>query len=601
MSEQSHVFFEEHHKVDFCVVGGGMAGLTAAIAAARNGARTVLIHDRPVLGGNASSECRVHVRGAERGNKIPHMRETGILEELRLENLYRNPQRSFSMWDLVLYEKARLQEHLTVLLNCSCFDAVVEDGRIQVVKGWQLTTQIVHTVEAEYFADCSGDAVLAPLTGAEYRVGRESSREFDESIAPAEADNRTMGMTCLFQTREHDHPQPFEPPEWAETYEKCEDIPGSAKHKKWWKMGYWWIELGGDENSGIENTEETRDALLRILFGVWDHIKNRCTESEQAANWALDWVQFLPGKRESRRYVGDKILTQGDIEDEGRFEDTVAYGGWAMDDHHWAGFRCVALGEPPTVYYPTPSPYGIPYRTLYSRNIDNLFVAGRVASCTHAAFSSTRVMGTGCSQGQAVGTAAALACREHLSSPSDVGQNIERLQQLLLQQDCYLPRVPLRLPALVTESALESSRGDPEPVRDGWNRQIDEDPHAWSAGINDWIAYRFASQTCIERVILTLDSGMDQDIQLSYHALYPQQLNSPPEVMPKAFRVEGYANGEWCEIYQDTNNHQRHIDIPVHQEFEAVSFVLEQTWGAEASRIYQFYVLPEDEKQRQPS
>jgi hypothetical protein len=191
----------ETHDVDFCVVGGGMAGLTAAVAAARHGAKVLLMQDRPVLGGNASGECRVHICGADRHNRLQNLRETGLLEELRLENLYRNPNRVFSIWDTILYETCRYQDGLTVLLNCTCLDGEASGGRIRSVTGWQLTTQTRHTVRARIFADCSGDGVLAPLTGAAHRVGREARGEHDEPGAPPEADRLTMGMSILFQTR----------------------------------------------------------------------------------------------------------------------------------------------------------------------------------------------------------------------------------------------------------------------------------------------------------------------------------------------------------------------------------------------------------------
>ncbi|MCX5758632.1 MAG: FAD-dependent oxidoreductase [Candidatus Hydrogenedentes bacterium] len=403
-------FHEDTHEVDFCVVGGGMAGMCAALAAARHGAKVVLVQDRPVLGGNASSECRMHICGADR-HKLPHLRETGILEELRLENANRNPNSNHSVWDLILYEKVRFAPNITLLLNCSCLDAVMDGSRIECVRGWQLTTQTYHTIRAKIFADCSGDAVLAPLTGAEFRVGHEARAEYGESIAPETADRRTMGMTCLFQAREHGTPQPYEPPEWIYRFDRDEDLPYGAKGHKWFQMGYWWVELGGEDDS-IANTESLRDELLKTALGVWDHIKNRGDHG--AENWALEWIQFLPGKRESRRYVGGHVLTQSDIEAEGRFDDVVAYGGWTMDDHHPAGFRAVKIGAPATIFHPAPSPYGIPYRCLYSRNVTNLMFAGRCVSVSHVALSSTRVMGTGCSMGQAVGTAAALALAKGL-------------------------------------------------------------------------------------------------------------------------------------------------------------------------------------------
>lgn len=167
------------------------------------------------------------------------MRETGILEELRLENLYRNPQRSFSVWDTILYEKLRYEPNITLLLNCSCFDAKVSDDRIVSVTRWQTTTQTFHTVYASVFADCSGDAILAPLSGALYRMVRESREEYGESYALPVADSRTMGMSCMFQARQFEREVPFIPPSWAYKFDSCSDLPGGINSHKWLEMGYW--------------------------------------------------------------------------------------------------------------------------------------------------------------------------------------------------------------------------------------------------------------------------------------------------------------------------------------------------------------------------
>lgn len=582
---------EVKHKTDFCVVGGGMAGLTAAIAAARHGAKVVLMHERPVLGGNASSECRVHICGADVHNRYKNMRETGILEELRLDNLRMNRQRSHSIWDLVLYHKVSSEPNLTLLLNCSCNEAEAEGGNIHSVTGWQMTAQTRHKVQAKIFADCSGDGILGPLTGAEFRVGREARDEYGESIAPEQADARTMGMTCLFHAREHPAPQPFAAPAWAERFDSCDDLPYGARGHQWWQMGYWWIELGG-ENDAIHDTESLRDQLLKITLGVWDHVKNRCPNREKAANWAIDWLQFLPGKRESRRFIGAHMLNQRDIESGGKFDDVVAYGGWSMDDHHPAGFRAVKLGVPATIFHHAPSPYGIPYRSLYSRNIRNLMFAGRNAGCTHAAMSSTRVMGTGCAMGQAVGTAAALAIQKGIL-PAAIGAHLDLLQQRLLQDDAYLPGIKQRFPELTVSAALVASAGDPEPVRDGINRPVGEQTHCWTGKPGDRLEYRFAETRKVKWATLLVDSALDCNIALSFHQR-DDQLTAPPPVMPKVIRLEKLVSGQWQPLAETTDNHQRFVrfsfDGDAGVEAEGIRCLFGETWGGKPYRIYAFYL-----------
>ena len=190
---------ELRYSVDFCVVGGGLAGMAAALAAARHGATVALVQDRPVLGGNASSEVRMHVCGAHG----PNRRETGIVEELFLDNFRYNTRPTYTGWDAVLYGKVQYQKGVTLLLNASVCDAAMDGPRIRSVRAWQTTTQRWITVEAKLFADCSGDAVLAPLSGADFRMGREGRAEHGESIAPLVPDTRTMVMSCLFQAREY--------------------------------------------------------------------------------------------------------------------------------------------------------------------------------------------------------------------------------------------------------------------------------------------------------------------------------------------------------------------------------------------------------------
>lgn len=259
---------KEYH-VDLCVVGGGLAGLCAAVAAARHGSSVILMQDRPMLGGNASSEIRMWICGANGKD----MRETGILEELVLENFYRNSGLKFSIWDTVLYEKAMGEENLILLLNTSCLASKMEQEQIQSVTGWQSCAETYHTVYAKYYADCSGDSILAPLTGAAYMYGREAKPDFGETIPPDIADKKTMGMSCMIQIRETDTPKKYIPLKWAYQYPTDADLL-YKDHELSENTNFWWIEIGGEWNC-IHDTDRCREECLKIAYGVWDHVKNR--------------------------------------------------------------------------------------------------------------------------------------------------------------------------------------------------------------------------------------------------------------------------------------------------------------------------------------
>ena len=587
MSNSKSPFQHEIHRVDLCIVGGGMAGLCAAVAAARHGTKVALMQDRPILGGNASSEVRMWVCGAHGAN----LRETGILEEIMLENHYRNPTQVFSLWDSIVYEQARFEPNITLLLNCSCNDAKMEGDRIVSITGWQTTTQKWHTVEASLFADCSGDSVLAPLTGADYRIGREARAEFGEDIEPEKTDSHTMGMSCLIQMREFDKPQPFIPPSWANVYRSPSDLPNRGM-----TIGgsgnFWWLELGGDQDS-IHDTEEIRDDLLKAAFGVWDHLKNHAKDPA-AANWGLEWVGFLPGKRESRRYLGAHIMTQNDVRAEGRFDDLIAYGGWSMDDHHPGGLRWKGM---PTIFHPAPSPYGIPYRSLYSRNISNLFFAGRNISVTHAALSSTRVMATCAIIGQAMGTAAAIATREGCLPRDITGDLVRELQQTLMDDDCYLPWQRRDISALTQNARLTAASGDPEVLRNGVDRPVGETSNATLCALNTgWIEYRLPAPTAITSTRLVFDSDLDRGrvsggCHYNIRSSYP--LNAQPSVMPgtlvRNFRIEAKTpDGNWNTIAHITDNRRRMIKIPLSITTDAIRLILETTWDASATEARLF-------------
>ncbi len=562
------------HEVDFCVVGGGMAGLCAAIAAARHGIKTALIQDRPVLGGNASSEIRMHICGAEARGK--NNRETGLIEEIILENFYRNTNQNYSIWDSVLYEKAAFQENLELYLNCTVNKAETEGNRIKSVTGWSLTSETFHTFYAKIFADCSGDSILAPLSGANFMLGREAKSEYGESIPPDVSDKKTMGMSCLFQIRETDRKQKFIPPSWAYKYD--DDSAFAFKGHENLKGNWWWIELGGEQDS-IHDTEELKQELLKIAFGVWDHVKNRGDHG--ADNWIMDWIGFLPGKRESRRYKGRYVVTENDVSSGGHFEDLVAYGGWTMDDHFPAGFYHVS--SHPTIYHNAPSPWGIPYRALISENIENLCFAGRNISVTHAALSSSRVMSTCALLGQAIGTAASIAVKDGITM-EDV--DIPKLQAFLMDDDCYLP-FNKRTPSLLTLEA----KTEYEVLRNGYDRPIGDDENMLSLEKGEKIVYSFDSYRDIKGVRLVFDSnlGRYEKNMPSYYPLNETGYRTP-KTLVKAYDIIFHTPDGDVKLTEE-NNYQRlsvkNLDIKA----DSVTIVLRETHGAEKCNIFSVDVL----------
>ncbi len=556
------------HKTDLCVIGGGMAGLCCAIAAARHGINVVLIHDRSVLGGNASSEIRMWIGGCH-GNDN---RESGIIEEIMLENFYQNPSLRYPLWDSILYQKAMAEENLTLLLNSSCFDCVMHGNKIKSVKAWQSNAETFHVVKAAYFADCSGDSVLSTLTGAEFMYGRESKSDFNETIPPDTPDKKTMGMSCLFQIRETDHPVPFKPPEWAYKYTSDADLPFKDHDKD---NNFWWIEIGGEWDC-IHEADRCRDELLKICYGVWDHMKNYGDHGVE--NWELEWVGFLPGKRESRRYIGKYIVTQNDVESEGRFDDIVAYAGWSMDDHFPEGFY-YNKGYP-TIFHPAPTPWGLPFRCMISKNIENLCFAGRNISVTHAALSSSRVMATCSILGQALGTAVAQTINDDVSLENI---DISKLQQTLMEDDCYIPWHERKLSVLTRKAECSA-----EVIRNGADRG---EANAWIGKTNDVIEYRFDTDTQISKLRLVFDS----DLNRKYHNMpcnYPlvQTKFKLPETLIKEYKIQGVSdNGDINEIHIN-DNHQRFVKHTVDWCVKTVRFVPLTTYGSKEFRLFDFEV-----------
>lgn len=588
---------------DFFVAGGGMSGVCAAVAAARNGAKVILVQDRSRLGGNSSSEVKMHIVGADIHGARPGWREGGLIEEFRLDDAARNPQRSRELWDLLLYDKMVSEPNITLLLDTVCCGAEVKDGRIQRVMARCDKTEHLYRVTAKFFADCTGDCRLGLEAGADFRIGREAKSEFKEELAVDKADNRTLGSSVLFTARDYGRPMPYTPPAWARKVTK-EML--RFRNVKYWDYGYWWIEWGGDRDT-IRDNERIRFELLSIILGVWDYIKNSGA-IPSSANWAMDWLGVMPGKRGSRRLLGDHVLTEHDLLGKTPdFPDAVAIGGWGLDDHPSGGFD-----EPdvkPNKFVTPPFPYNIPLRALYSRNVANLFMAGRNISATHVAFTSTRVMATCSVIGQAVGTAAAI-CAKNKLLPRELAADKKRLgelQQQLLRDDQTIRHrrnedaLDLARQAEVTASDAVAD-SDPASVINGFVRDLPGKwENRWGADLvpgGAWLQLDWQQPQTLRQVQLTFDTGFHRQLTHSQQGnLYAEQADKPKKIIwgPQPESARDYellyrAPGatDWTSLGKFSGNHQRlrrHTFAPF--KAGALRLNITATNGDPTARVYE--------------
>lgn len=415
---------------EIIVVGGGLAGICAAIAAAREGKKTALIQNRNVLGGNSSSEIRVWVCGATKHGVNRFARESGIMGEIFLENQFRNPQGNVYQWDVLLLEKVRNEPNLELYLNTEVSEVLMEnEDTISSVRGKTQGSEEEYLFSADFFIDCTGDGLVGANAHAEHHLGRESREVYGESLAPEVADKDILGSTLLFYTKDTGRKTKFVAPSFAKKITDTSIIKNRTINPTDSGCAYWWIEWGGELDT-IKDNEKIRDELLSVIYGIWDYIKNSGKFS--AENLDLEWVGTLPGKRESRRFIGDYVLRQKDIEEQTLFEDRVAYGGWSIDLHPSTGMYTQAAGARHVV---ADGIYHLPYRILYSKNISNLFFAGRNVSASHVAFGTVRVMATCAILGEAAGLAAAMA-KDLNCSPREIYQkHLNDYQQRLLKND----------------------------------------------------------------------------------------------------------------------------------------------------------------------
>lgn len=415
---------------DLAIVGGGMSGVCAAIAAARAGIKVVLVQDRPVLGGNASSEVRLWILGAtsHMGNNNRWSREGGIINEILVENVYRNPEGNPIIFDTIILEKVKNESNITLLLNTAVYDIEKNSAdTISKVFAFCSQNQLFYDVSSKLFCDASGDGLIAYRAGASYRMGAEDKIEFNEKFAPDHGEyGELLGHSIYFYSKDTGKPVKFVAPAYA-----LKDIENkiprfgninSAQHG----CKFWWLEYGGRLDT-IYDTEEIKWELWSIVYGIWDYIKN--SGKFDADTLTLEWVGVIPGKRESRRFLGHYTLTQDDIVKQNHFDDAIAFGGWAIDLHPADGVYSKNGG---CIQYHSKGVYEIPYRCFISKEIKNLYYVGRGISATHVAHGSSRVMATSAFGGQAVGIAAAQCIKKNLY-PADLVEpkEMKELQESL--------------------------------------------------------------------------------------------------------------------------------------------------------------------------
>lgn len=508
-----------NQRFDLVVCGGGLAGFCAAVAAARHGLETALVHDRPVLGGNSSSEVRVTPHGAAQFHA--YARETGVISEMLIRERRQNHQDIMengwtnSVWDMVLYDAAMREPRLTLMLNTVVSGVRMKSplgeptvptvqagfyhrptlhpdgpGRITAVEADVLNAETHLILEADHFIDATGDGVLADLAGCEWRMGSEGRDAFNETHAPPQGSTDTMGNSIHIRARDMGRPCPFELPQWAVHHQDPSYFyeQGRVPHDP--RGGFWWIEIGVPWHT-IHDNETIRHELTRHALGIWNWMKNHDPKLKgKIENYALDWIGQTPGKRESRRIMGLRLMTEHDLWPEKPFTDEIAFGGWFVDLHTPGGLLAKSSEPLAAQGYKVEGdqadksyvgPYGIPLGVMISKDVDNLMMAGRNVSVTHAALGTVRVMATTALMGQAAGTFLALGAgkKKSLKQRAEDAQQCQTVQQTLLRDGCFLPSVAnddpadLARQARVTASSSDSVTGvtlEEVGVHDGLNR-----------------------------------------------------------------------------------------------------------------------------------
>ena len=592
---------------DFIVVGGGVAGCNAAIAAARGGAKVALIQDRPMVGGNNSSEMGVPVSG---GSSIGKGREAGLNEEVGRIAAYNFNQK----WAAGAEQVLAAEPNVTVFLNTHVFKAETdEDKRIKSVTAFNMIDGHHTRYSADFFADCTGDGWLGYYAGAEWMLGRESKEQFGESNAKDIADNITMSGSLMqhsvlgYQAIDMGEPVEFKAEPWF--YDMRKNDGSYEKRPRFadrYRAGTWWTENHG-RNDDLWDPEWARDDLILVSLSFYEWIKNVSTHAEKAANYKLTYIPVTNAKRETRRLVGDIIVTEHDIVNRKVFPDRVGYFVWKLDVHHPLG---IFSEESPYDFETNISPASIPLRSMYSKDVPNMFMAGRNTSVTHVALGSSRVQGTTGMMGQAIGTAAAM-CVKNKTTPRELCKShMPELQQQLLKDDVTILHLrnedpkDLARKAKVSASSSQSDKDGPQNAINGLTRPLDDDMEMWigkvpnnmwisdpTKAMPQWLMVDFGEKKKLNSVYLTFDTNLNAKRYVSWE--FKDEERMPPECA-RNYRVEYHDGNDWVKVAEAKNNYmRRRIHKFASVEASKLRVVVDKTNGDPSARIFEIRAYEE--------
>lgn len=592
---------------DFIVVGGGVAGCNAAIAAARGGAKVALIQDRPMVGGNNSSEMGVPVSG---GSSLGKGRETGLNEEVGRIASYNHNQKWAAGAEIVI----AAEPNITLFLNSHVFQAETDEhNNITSVTAFNMIDGHLTRYSGDYFADCTGDGWLGYYAGAEYMLGRESKEQFGETYAKDIADNITMSGSLMqhsilgYQAIDMGKPIEMAAPKWlynlednAEGYEKRPRFENGVR------AGNWWTENHG-RNDDLWDPEWARDDLILVSMSYYNWIKNYSSLADKAKDYQLTYIPITNAKRETRRLVGDIVVTEHHLLGREVFPDRVGYFVWGLDVHHPLG---IFSPGSPFDYHPNFSPASIPLRMLYSKDVPNMFMAGRNVSVTHVALGTARVQGTTGMMGQIIGTAAALCVKEKATPRGLYEAYMPELQQQLLKDDITILHLrnedpdDLARTAQISASSSKSDKDGPQNAINGLTRPLDDDMEMWIGNVPDnmwisdpeqkmpqWLMLDFGSSKKIDSIYLTFDT----DLKVKRHSTWEhKESERMPPTCVRDYKVQ-YLNGdEWVTVAEGKDNYQRRrIHTFPAVEAEKVRLLVERTNGDPSARLYEIRAYQE--------